>query len=769
LSVAAVVGCVTLLLALAVDHWYQATASDYERGRAVGMLSPRRAALENAINERMAVLRGVAAHLAVHWGTPAMAADFDAYAALIGEDEAIGVRSVQFVRNGVVSHTWPLDGNESALGRNLLEDPRPEISGDFRAALERGGIVLSGPTALYQGGEGLIGRLRARIPGDTVTVVAAVVLDFPLILSLSGLPTLDGLTWRLRDATGRVIAGTATLDTAHGGPVGLTVRLPDRAWQLDGVPAAGWPAVVGARRLPVRLGLGAAVLLAALLAWTLQSRRVVQHEAALSDERQRAEEKFRLLFQLVPDGVLLVRATDGVILEVNQALAKLLQRPREELLGRTVETVELWSSEAERVEGLRALAREGRVQEVRFGLRQPDGSRREGIYSASVVVVDGHPCRLSVIRDVHERIQMEQRLSESQRLEAIGRLAGGIAHDFNNIITGISGYATLAQQGLDDTDPRRADLGEITRAARRASDLTRQLLTFARRQVTTPQRVDLAELTRQAQGLLRQLAGETIALELDLPAAPVVAMIDPAQFEQVLTNLVLNACHAMPHGGAVQIRLETIGTDVVLSVADRGTGIAPEVLPHIFEPFFTTKAPGSGNGLGLSMVRGIVEEASGTIDVRSRVGQGSTFMVRLPVLEHTGAHTPQDGPMPVAPRGKGLVLMVEDEPQVRALTSRVLAQLGYEVLAAEDGTEALALAAAHHGPIALLLTDMVMPRMGGGELVRRMRELLPELPVLLMSGYSEELVAAEHPDHPFLAKPFTPAELAEAVRRVLAG
>ncbi len=763
------VGVLTLLLGLAVDQWYKGTAVEYERGRAIGMLSPRRAALENAINERMAVLRGVAAHLAVRWGQPRMLEDFDAYAALIGEDESLGMRSVQYVRNGVILRTWPLRGNEGAIGRNILEDPRPEISRDFRAAVERGGIVLSGPTDLFQGGTGLIGRLRTSIPGDTVSVVAAVVLDFPLILTSSGLPALDGIIWRLSDPTGRVIAGSATLDSAYGGAVELAVRLPDRQWRLEGIPVAGWSTVVDARRLPLRLGLAAAVLLAALLGWTLQSRRVVQREADLSEERQRAEEKFRLLFQLVPDGVLLVRATDGMILEANQALAQLLGRTREELLGRTVVAAQIWDSDEERAQGLNTLEREGNLHEVRFGIHQPDGSRREGVYSASMVVVDGHPCRLSVIRDVHERIQMEQRLSESQRLEAIGRLAGGIAHDFNNIITGISGYATLAQQGLAEGDPRRADLGEITRAARRASDLTRQLLTFARRQLTTPQRVDLSELTRQAQGLLRQLAGETVSIELSLPEMPVVAMIDPAQFEQVLTNLVLNACHAMPHGGVVRIGVAARGSEVVINVADHGTGIAPEVLPHIFEPFFTTKAPGSGNGLGLAMVRGIVEEASGTIDVDSRVGTGSTFLVRLPLIEQGGELAPDDSPVDVAARGKGLVLMVEDEPQVRALTSRVLTQLGYDVLAAEDGTEALALAASHHGPIALLLTDMVMPRMGGGELVRRMRELHPDIPVLLMSGYSEELVAAEHPDHPFLAKPFTPAELAEAVRRVLAG
>jgi PAS domain S-box-containing protein len=698
-----------------------------------------------------------------------MAVDFDAYASRIGEDESIGVRSVQFVRNGIVTHSWPAGGNEPALGRNLLLDPRPEIGGDFRAAVERGEIVLSGPVTLYQGGEGLIGRLRTPIPGDSVSVVAAVVLDFPLLLTLSGLPDLESVTWRLRDATGRIIAGSAVLDTTHGGAVALPVSLPDREWRLEGAPLSGWATALNARRLPVRLALGGMVLIAVVLAWTIQSRRVAQREADLSEERQRAEEKFRLLFHLVPDGVVLARAEDGLILETNEAYARLVRRPRAELLGHTMRSLGLWASEDERQAARRALTDDGQLREWRIGIGMPDGSRREGVFSSSRVVVDGTTCFLSIMRDVHDRITLEERLVESQRLEAVGRLAGGIAHDFNNIITGIAGYATLAQQGLPADDPRLSDLSEITRAARRASDLTRQLLTFARRQITAPQVVDLGQLVQQAHGLLRQLAGELFRIDLILPEGPVVALIDPAQFEQALTNLTLNACHAMPDGGAVQITVAQVGREAVVTVVDRGTGIAPEVLPHIFEPFFTTKAPGSGTGLGLSMVRGIVEEAAGTIEVESRLGEGSTFRVRLPLVDHPPAGMPDVEAAQPGPRGKGLVLLVEDEPQVRALTSRVLTQLGYEVIAAEDGTEALALAAAHHGPIALLLTDMVMPRMGGGELVRRMRELQPDIPVLLMSGYSEELVAAEHPDHPFLPKPFTPVELAEAVRRVLAG
>lgn len=764
------VGIVLVLAAIAaigVDRWTVNTARIVEREHAIGRLSPRRAALEASINQGMAVLQGVASHLRVHWGRPDIHAFFDAYAEQVSRWDSTSVRSVQYLRDGVIAHVWPASGNQPAEGRNLLTDPRPEIGADLRVAIERGTITLAGPVSLYQGGQGLIGRLRVDIPGDTVSVVAAIVLDFPAILAVSGLAVQDSMIWRLVDSAGHFIAGEQQLDQRDGGPIALAITLPDRQWRLEGVPATGWAVRVAARQLPLRLTLLGSALLAGLLAGVIQSRRLTRRDAELAAERLLAEEKFRLLFEMVPDGVILVRAEDGLILETNEAYCQIVHRPRGTILGRTMESLGLWASPGERAEARRVLGEVGQRHEVPFGIGLPDGVRREGIYSATSVVVDGTNCYLCIVRDVHDRLLAEQRLTEGDRLQAIGRLAGGIAHDFNNLITGISGYAELLENGVAEGDPRREDIHEIRRAAGRAAELTRQLLTFARRQVITPKVVDLSRQLQEGSGLLRQLTGDSVRLHLDLPAEPAIVRLDPVQFDQLLHNLTTNARDAMPGGGALTIRLAVEADRVLLTVSDTGMGIACEHLPHLFEPFYTTKAIGAGTGLGLAMVHGIVDQAGGTIEVDSTVGVGTTFRIGFPRATAPVTTDPVIATALPTVGGSEVILVAEDEPQVLAFTTRVLERLGYRVLAAANGEDALRQVAAHGGSLDLLLTDMMMPGMGGGELVRRLRELKPALRVLLMSGYSEELVTTEFPEQPFLPKPFTSVELADAVRRVL--
>jgi PAS domain S-box-containing protein len=754
-------------IAFGIDRWTLRTSRMVEREHAIGRLSPRRATLEASINRSMAVLQGVASHLGVHWGRPDLNPFFDAYAEEVCRWDSTTIRSVQYLRDGVIDHVWPAEGNEPAEGQNLLTDPRPEIGADLRMALERGTISIAGPLSLYQGGQGLIGRLRVDIPGDSVSVVAAIVLDFPAILAASGLAVQDSMSWRLVDSTGHLLAGVEQLDQRDGGPIELAVVLPDRKWRLQGVPATGWAIRVAERQLPLRLTLLGSVLLAGLLAWVIQSRRLTRREAELNAQRLQGEEKFRLLFEMVPDGVILVRAEDGLVLETNDAYCQIVRRPRDAILGRTMLEAGLWASAEERAEGRRVLGEVGKHHEVPFGIGLPDGGRREGIYSATRVILDGTPCYLCVVRDVHDRLLAEQRRADGDRLQAIGRLAGGIAHDFNNLITGISGYAELLENRIDDDDPRREDIHEIRRAAGRAAELTQRLLTFARRQVITPKVVDLAQQLREGSGLLRQLAGDSVRLHLDLPVEPAVVRIDPVQFDQLLHNLTTNARDAMPKGGELTIRLTKDERVVLLTVDDTGEGIAREHVSHLFEPFYTTKAVGAGTGLGLAMVHGIVDQAGGTIEVDSTVGVGTTFTIRFP--RTSGIVTPEPEVTATLPMtgGTETILLAEDEPQVLSFTTRVLERLGYRVLAAVDGEDALRISSANHGSLHLLLTDMTMPGMGGAELVRRLRENHPSLRVLLMSGYSEELVSSELPEHPFLPKPFTTAELAEAVRRTL--
>ena len=459
----------------------------------------------------------------------------------------------------------------------------------------------------------------------------------------------------------------------------------------------------------------------------------------------------------------MVREADGVILEANDAYATISGRSRSELLGRTIDEVGFWSGPEAREPILSLLMAEGSVQDHPVQITRPDGSRREGMISSRLVTLDDEACCLSVVRDVQDRVELERRLADSQRLEAIGRLAGGVAHDFNNLITGIAGYATLLADELDIDDPRRADIIEIQRASGRAADLTRQLLTFARRQVVLPQLVDINRLITDAEPLLRQITGSETHVSLELSPTQVPTLVDPSQFEQVLTNLAVNAAAAMPDGGPLVISTRTSGDHVIIEVTDSGVGIPESALPHIFEPFYTTKPPGQGTGLGLATTHGIIQQAGGRIEVESRVGAGTTFRLLLPLEQGT----PIPAVTEAAPAAVGMrerILVVEDELQVRDVTRRILLRFGYAVETAADGRQALDRLSSDGPPIDVVLSDLIMPGMGGWELAAQLRIRHPDTRVLLMSGYSEELIAAEQADLAFLAKPFTPRELIDALR-----
>jgi len=398
----------------------------------------------------------------------------------------------------------------------------------------------------------------------------------------------------------------------------------------------------------------------------------------------------------------------------------------------------------------------------------------------------------SVVRDVTaprlaeaERARLEAELRGAQKMEAVGRLAGGVAHDFNNLLTVVTTNVALALLDTPPGDPRRALLAEIDEAAQRAAGLTRQLLAFGRRQILNPRPVALAGLVRDMQRMLSRILGEDVELALDLdPALPAV-LADPAQVEQVLVNLVVNARDAMPRGGRITVstRVEEVGAGgppgalapgryAVLAVQDTGAGMDAETLGHVFEPFFTTKAEGRGTGLGLSTVYGIARQHGGTVDVASRPGSGTTFRVWLPVA---GAVPPApalpEGPAAPLPRGTERVLLAEDELGVREATRALLARLGYDVHAVAGGAEAIE-ACERLGGAAVLVTDVGMPRMNGRELAGVLQARWPGLKVLYLSGYpsdalqSEEIV--ERGLH-FLAKPWSPEALARKLREILDG
>jgi two-component system cell cycle sensor histidine kinase/response regulator CckA len=392
---------------------------------------------------------------------------------------------------------------------------------------------------------------------------------------------------------------------------------------------------------------------------------------------------------------------------------------------------------------------------------------------------------IGVATDVTAKEVLEAQLRQAVKMEAVGRLAGGIAHDFNNLLTAILSYADFLLTSLGVDHPAREDAEEVRRAALKAADLTRQLLAFSRRQVLQPKLLDVNAIVVEMEKLLRRLIGEDVTLRTSLAGGLGVVRADPSQLEQVIVNLAVNARDAMPRGGTLTIETADADADdvrahgrvtvpsgryVMLRMSDTGEGMDAATRARLFEPFFTTKEHGRGTGLGLATVYGIVKQSGGFIWVDSAEGRGTTFTVHLPRAEAAGAPAAAPTPRRDARAGGETILLVEDDEAVRDLTRRTLVGQGYRVLEAANGTEALRLAAEHQGPLDLLLTDIVMPGIGGRALAETLGASRPGTAVLFVSGYTEDEVirkGAEVANLPFLQKPFSPATLLGRVRDVL--
>ena len=393
----------------------------------------------------------------------------------------------------------------------------------------------------------------------------------------------------------------------------------------------------------------------------------------------------------------------------------------------------------------------------------------------------------AIVLDTTAQHELEAQFLQAQKMEAVGRLAGGVAHDFNNLLTVIGSYADLLGEEFEEADKRREDVAEISRAADRASGLTRQLLAFSRKQVLQPSTMSLGAVIDGVEKMLGRLIGEDI--ELVTVNAPDLGTVhaDPGQIEQVIVNLVVNARDAMPDGGRITIETANVelserdagrriavpaGPYVMLAVSDTGHGMTPEVLEHLFEPFYTTKPQGQGTGLGLSTVFGIVRQSGGDVWVYSEVGHGTTFKIYLPRTNVGTQPGIADAEAVAPPRGEETILLAEDDDALRALARRVLTRQGYTVLEAKNGREALELCANYEGRIDLVLSDVVMPELGGRGLVESLATSRPQTRVLFMSGYTDDDVfrrALIDKRTEFLQKPFTPQTLSQRVREVLNG
>ncbi len=497
-----------------------------------------------------------------------------------------------------------------------------------------------------------------------------------------------------------------------------------------------------------------------------------------------SEQSYRLLIEEAPYAI--CRATDtGQLLQVNRSMLEMLGYSpalEADLLIRDLPLIFVDHDGFEKfrrsllagdtVQGLESawLCRDGRQIQVRIGGRRVRGPAGETLYFDLLA------------ENVTERKELEARLAQAEKMQAIGQLAGGIAHDFNNLLTVINGYCDLLLMN-EEAGSRRRNLEMVRCAGERAAGLTQQLLAFSRKQVTRTEAVHLNAIVAEVVQLSQRLIGENIRVMEDPCGSGDTVLADAAQIHQILMNLVINARDAMPEGGHLRIATTAVdvgdelaaqldiapGAYVALAVSDTGTGMDDVVRAHLFEPFFTTKAVGKGTGLGLSTVYGTVRQSRGGIAVESEPGTGATFRIYLPRFISTGVVAPAEMAPTTLVRGASTILVVEDEEAVRRLVVDLLRGAGYRVLEAAEAQEAMAIATEHREAIHLLLTDMVMPGLSGRKLADSLRDLHPESKVLLVSGYSESLVSADALDKSirYLQKPFTPEHLTRVVKEAL--
>jgi two-component system, cell cycle sensor histidine kinase and response regulator CckA len=511
-------------------------------------------------------------------------------------------------------------------------------------------------------------------------------------------------------------------------------------------------------------------------------------------ERKRTEEAFResesnyrAIFDDANDAILVHHAETFEILDTNQKMSEIYGYTPEEARLLTWQDLTCDDPLYPQKDASQFMRRAAQGEPQLFEWMAKDKSGRSFWVEVNLkaAVICGTDCLLAVVRDITERKFLEERLRQAQKIEAVGRLAGGVAHDFNNILTAIMGHSNLLLEQIPPDSPYRKKVEQILQGADKVARLTRQLLAFGRKQVLDVKVVDLNEVITQACGRLAKLLGEEVRLITLFDPALATVKADRGQIDQILMNLASNAREAMPNGGELMVETSNAvldenyahgypdvrpGSYVMIAVSDTGHGMYPETVSRVFEPFFTTKDEVTGAGLGLSMVYGIVKQHQGHIVVRSEPGLGTTFKLYWPAIQEGSQVEPESGVTFAQYKGNETVMVVEDEPSVLEMTSEILQLLGYTVLQSNNPEEAIESFKQHRGPIHLLLTDVVMPKIDGSALYNRLIRQRPELKVLYVSGYTENAIVRHgvlKPGVHFLQKPFTALTLARKAREVL--
>ena len=700
--------------------------------------------------------------------------------AKFGDVEFLGTVSFGFLLDdhlaqelaGITHAEINLVSGNRLVGSSLNPGEQKEIS----AALGAG--HLAGPVGVSADIRTLGGR--AFVEGTFPLVRDGATGVGHLVLLQDWAPTQTFLD-ELRTAL--LMAGIGGFGLALAGGLVFSRRtsrpLMDMAVAARDIAAGDWTRTVSAH--------GSAEAETLATAFNDMTRSLRSQAESLKDSNLR----FSTVTQSARDAIISTDA-QGCITFWNRSAEAIFGYEESEVLGRPITML---IAEADR-KAYDAALPDPQDEGLTFGrIVEATGLRKDGGWFAceiSLAALDGAHTKAvtAVVRDVTERKQAQEALSQrdeqlrqAQKMEAIGRLAGGVAHDFNNLMMAIRGYAELLVDTFPDGDERRAEVQEILTATERAARLTRQLLSFSRRETVKQTAVPLEQLVASMQNMLQRLIGSNIQIETEVWPDLTPVLADSTQLEQILVNLVVNARDAMADGGTIRIMLRNIELDTIgvaahpglqpgdyveMAVADTGTGMDAETRSKIFEPFFTTKERGKGTGLGLATVYGIVQQNNGAIEVQSRVGHGSTFYIYLPRASDLG----KPAPMNAAPStGSETILLVEDDDRVRALVATMLRKNGYNVLLSSAADQALEIALRHHGPIHLLLTDVVMPGLSGRMLSERLTSAHPETRVLYMSGYSQDAVLRHgvgKSASQFIQKPFSVDALAHKVRETLA-
>jgi PAS domain S-box-containing protein len=501
-----------------------------------------------------------------------------------------------------------------------------------------------------------------------------------------------------------------------------------------------------------------------------------QSEIAL----KQSEERFATVFRQSPVGCGIV-TLDGVFLNVNESLLRMLALPAEKVIGKSGVELGLWTSQSHRDEFYRRLRAEGAVQNLEIRFKDANGVEHIALYFATLVRIGDKECIFGMQLDQTEQRALEAKFLQAQKMEALGRLAGGVAHDFNNLLGVIGGYAELLEAKLESAEGLRRYCSKIIDTTQRASGLTRQLLTFSRKEIVRPVPLQTGQALQELTAILPRLIGEDIELCVDLRATGTV-VIDKTHFEQIIFNIIINSRDAMPAGGQIFVATEdvlrpaltssgnvAIGQYVAMRIRDTGIGMDEETRLHAFEPFYTTKEVGRGTGLGLATVYGIVQQCRGEIAIESSPRKGTQVTILLPVAVSDGSGAGEASQQETK-RGNGGILLVEDELDLRNVNAEFLTALGYSVTCAGSGPEALDLLTAA-GQIDLVITDVVMPKMSGREFADRLLQLRPNTRLLYVSGYTDDIVLQNGISKQgmfFLQKPYSLKDLAGKVQTLMA-